>query len=281
MRKAIEGKKIPFLLSCTGFVYTLTDLILWLNHASVCSTEGCKLIGTFTRFGESIFLLAGVLLFALLSFLFYSLLKTKICVDYFLKQVIDLIFFMSMAVEGYLVSFQLFTAHITCLYCLSVFGLFILTAFSYLIFYRRIEVVFTFFIFVSVFIVGYFVSFPTTGLNKVACTHIINKGNPQERCYLFSGKDCKHCERVVEFCKKEYTGDLSLYLCSAEKCLPTLKSLGVSEVPAMLVEDVTGKKKEILMGSNFVLRFFQSRQLLKPWEMLDFNGICKIGEPCR
>ena len=58
--------KLFLIVSIVGTLFVLTEMVLRYFRKSICSTVGCKLVASYTRFGDISILLIGFLIFSLL-----------------------------------------------------------------------------------------------------------------------------------------------------------------------------------------------------------------------
>ena len=261
--------------SALGVFYVLCELILYFQNKTLCYTEGCKVIMGLAS-NEFFILLIGLILFFSLNILFMINPKKNVF------PIIDTILVSALAVEGYLLGIQFFALSQFCEFCLGVFLLISLIAIIYMLSYRRFTTIFGFISFIAVFLGTYLVSPPSLGLSldHMAFIHYI-KGKPNTKWYLFTKKDCPHCEEILHYCLNQYQGDLDLYVCSAQKCSLLLKTLGINTVPVLLIEG--NARKEIIVGESCIMERMREKKLAFP-ELLPFGSAgnaCTINQPCQ
>lgn len=112
--------KLFLSVSIIGALFVLTEMILRSFSQSICSAVGCQLVARYARFGDISILLAGFLIFSLLTtFAVMSLYFNKPAFGKY----INLILIVSLACEGFFTGFQAFRIYMPCFFCLTVFGL--------------------------------------------------------------------------------------------------------------------------------------------------------------
>ena len=258
------------LISILGTLFVLIELIMHLSHTSICHTEGCKLVSQYARFGDAFVLLTGFVvlgILALLSGINLSLKKDK------LDTLIDLILILSLTCEGFLVGMQAFRIHKPCAFCLTVFSIFvILSILRILTGHKRVSTGFAcFFCIFSLF----YLILPAS--NSVCL--------PQDKLILFYGQGCSHCKKVLEECRQ-----CNMRVCalpaSVTKYQAFLNSLGIDEVPVLLVNNK--REKKILVGETEIERYLTSLAVNKSIFSNSSNFLssspakaCKIGKGCR
>ncbi|MDL1970377.1 MAG: hypothetical protein LWW94_05295 [Candidatus Desulfofervidaceae bacterium] len=285
-------RRLCMYLSLLGVILIALEWRLFLQGKSLCQGVGCKLAITFAR-DETLLLAVGLIFFTLLVFLFafapsritlysfstFSLLRIHALTH---LRIIDVILLSALAAEGYLVGFQLFVLNRLCSFCLGVFGIVCLITIVYAFAYKRFYLVFSgILIWAAVLLATYLVSVPVVGrgLENLASAHYV-KGTPQTKWYLFVKEDCPHCEKTLDYLLHQFKGDMDLYVCSAKKCYLLLRSLGIEEVPVLLI-DKKGKK-EILVGDSCICKQIEKKVQIIP-ELLPLRppkGVCGIGSIC-
>jgi len=235
MRRFLAG------LSLLGAFFITLQWVLKHHGKSLCQTEGCQLAMGLAH-NESLILFIGMITFLTLGILFLSPHKRTF-------YGIDLILTGVLSVEGYLLGIQLFFLSHLCDFCIIIAILFFVISLLYSITYHRFTPIVGIFCLFIITLATYLIS-PKTDLKEMAISHYI-KGKPQKCWYLFVKNDCPHCKHILNYCLNQQK-DLELYICDADKCSFFLKSLGIKEVPALLID--SKQKKEILIGERCILQ---------------------------
>lgn len=263
------SKHVPLMIALFGIAYTFIELVMNLADGSLCTTDGCRVVDSFARYGEIPVLLIGLVFFAGVSALFIyrlllqrswrpKLLRLPIIGDSAEKVLvfIDAMLISGLAVEGYLVGFQIVSARAFCHFCLGIFAIIVILTISYSIIYRRYTALVAILSFASVLFITFLINVPNApvDLKKIA-SEKIGAGNSDITGYIFYGKECSQCEDVIQYCHRETLQDVIIYLCPADKCEAALRTFGIADVPAMLIDN--GEAKEILTGGNPILEYLE------------------------
>ena len=100
----------------------LVEAVLQSFGKSICATEGCKVVAQFTRFGDLTMVLLGFGTLALITVLAAQEMRS---VSARSERVINFLLVVSLAGEGFFVGYQLFRLDAVCVFCLGVFGIFV------------------------------------------------------------------------------------------------------------------------------------------------------------
>ncbi len=230
-RKRIE--KIFLGVSLAGALYVLTELVLQIFGASICHTEGCKVVAQYARFGDVSMLLIGLLLFAGLAAL--AALNLDSGREGFAKY-INLIVITALASEGYFTGYQAFSIHAPCLFCLTVFGLLVVLGLLRLFSGER-EIIAGFAAMAAVFSLMYLV-LPAGG-----AAHIPDDG----QFVLFYSKECKYCAQVI---KEIDDNKIPVKHVLVTEYSAFLKGMGIDHVPTLYVNK--GYEKTFLTGKDAI-----------------------------
>ena len=114
--------KYFFILSVLGSLYLLVEAGLQVFGRSICVSEGCGLVARIARFGDLSTVLIGFMALGLLALLSGLNLRRQ---SGLLDSAINLALIAALAAEGFFVGYQIFWLPEMCLFCLSVFGLFL------------------------------------------------------------------------------------------------------------------------------------------------------------
>ena len=266
---SVSEKLFP-LVSFAGLVFVSVELVMQLHSASVCGTEGCRVVAAHARYGDMAMLLPGIAVFLVLASL------SAINIFQHTKQfdfIINTTLTASIIAEGFLVGYQVFRVHVSCIFCLSVFVVFVILGIMRSREGHK-EIISGFAGFAIVFSLFYFVLPASTNCDCLGNNRIV----------LFYGKNCSHCEKIRELCDD---CDLQITQLSVEEHGGFLKSVNINEVPVLLINDKT--EKRMLIGEGRIRKYFLNNQYRKQrsaWVSEVFSssahaGTCKAGIPCK
>ncbi len=227
-----------FLLLCSmGVGCLLFEAGLQWFGGSVCRSEGCRLAVRLTRFGDIFMISVG--LGVLITLTVLSALNRKRPRPV-LRDLIHLLLVGALAVEGFLVGYQLFWLPEICWFCLSVFGLFLILGFLRMLAGQK-EAVFGLAA-MAALVMGSGLVLPPPG-------------NPipfKQKMILFISEDCKHCAEI----KAELEArKLDVLWVQVDRYANTLNSLGIDSVPTLLIN---GRFEKIfLTGQDSIRRYLQ------------------------
>ncbi len=236
--------RLFWVVSLLSTLYLFLEMILQFSGTSLCATEGCKIVAQQTRFGDVSIVLLGLLTLLLITALSgWNLRTPHIGRENFL----NLILVVSLAAEGFFSGFQLFRLGTWCAFCLTVLG--ILTALGILrILSGHREVLAGFSSLIALVLLFYLV-LPAGGPPL-----------PQgQKIVLFYTQDCKYCSEIREELEKNNVQFAHLLV---KEYSATLKSLGVEQVPTLLINGPY--QKTLLTGREAIRRYLPS---------LTFKGI--------
>lgn len=291
------------LIPIIGLAVTLVALVSQILTNQPCPSQGCAVVSTLATYGEFPILIAGIMLFALLTlFGFCCVFFNKWiqsannilnCIKLSPQSLFKIIITASFAVEGYLVAVQALVVKTFCPFCMLVLSILILTAVVFALYTRRyfssdtslLPLITA--VFVSSFLGVVFVTPGTlhiTSLSEIAEAQI-QKGNPSGTFYLIYGDKCSHCEDVISYCS-EFNGDIDVRLCPIEKSKPLLKTLEINSVPTMIVNTPT--RMEIIVGSTKIIDYIRSSKTYSALEYSPYHhpffsegdSVCSDVSPC-
>jgi len=218
-------KVILYFLTLLGEIINLTQMYLQIHHESLCSSNGCKIVDSFARYGNGFMCGVGAFVFLLL-FAFLVLEEKRP----FFGKLFDLVLMASLAGEGYLLGFQLFGVGTICHFCFGVFLIFV-TLGVFRILHGSRWVWFGYWALLAVLVVTFFV--PPKGFTPL----------PKEKFVLIYSPSCPHCKRVIELLKSKKIRFAGV---NYRKVLNFLYTLGDTDIPVLVVR---GKGKfTILVG---------------------------------
>lgn len=271
MNKISSISRILFpLISFAGVALVSVELIMQLQSSSICGTEGCKIVAGLARYGDITMLLPGVAVFSILAFLSG--------INIFLHEkrfdfIINVLLTASLVAEGFLVGYQAFRVHVPCVFCLSVFAVFIVLG-AIRILGGHKEIISGFAGFTLIFSLFYLV---LPAVNNCNCIG-------DNRLVLFYGKNCPHCETVKRLCRN---CDFQVNELPAEEHGEFLRNMNIDEVPVLLINEKA--EKRILIGEARIKKYLLNVKYNKEksaWMSGIFSssahaGTCKVGEPCK
>jgi uncharacterized membrane protein/glutaredoxin-related protein len=198
-------------------LYLLLETVLQSFGKSICPTEGCKVVSQYTRFGDLTMVLLGLGTVAVITALAARGMRS---VNEARDKIINFLLIVSLAGEGFFVGYQLFRLHAICVFCLSVFGIFVVLGILRILAGHR-EVLAGFGALAAVLTLFYLI-LPTGGTAL-----------PLDQKYiLFYSPDCKHC---AEIRKELEENKIEVRHVEVKEYAPLLKNLGIEHVPTLLV----------------------------------------------
>jgi uncharacterized membrane protein/glutaredoxin len=226
------------IVSGLGSLYLLAESVLQAFGKSICATEGCKVVAQYTRFGDLSMALLGLGMLTLLAVLAHAGLRSESPAR---DRWINFLLVASLAGEGFFVGEQLFRLHALCVFCMSVFGIYVALGVLRLLAGHR-EMLAGFGALAAVLSLFYLV-LPAGGTALPKDVSLV----------LFYSPDCKHCSEVrkeMEELKIEAAHVL------VQEHAATLKNLGITEVPTLLVN---GRyERSFLTGTDAIRRYLAS-----------------------
>ncbi len=227
--------KYFFILSVLGSLYLLLEAGLQVFGRSICVSEGCGLVARMARFGDLSTVFIGFMALGLLALLSGLSLRRQ---SGLLDSAINLALIGALAAEGFFVGYQIFWLPEMCLFCLSVFGLFLtLGLLRWVAGWKETAAGFAAFALVLCFV----------GL-------VLPPRGPaipsDKKMILFYSEECRHCSEIKEEISKS---KLEITPMLVKDYTAALKSLGVNSVPTLFVN---GRyEKLILTGKEAIRRY--------------------------
>lgn len=211
------SNRLFLIVSILGALYLATEAVLLSFGTSICATEGCKVVAQYARFGDRSFVLVGLAVLVLLAGLAWQSAREESATR---DRVMNAVLMAALTAEGFLVGYQLLWLSTVCVFCISVFGIFVtLGALRVLSGHREALAGFGALVLLLVLFV---VILPAGGKRLPKDAKII----------LFYSTECKHCTEIrteIDASGIEVTNVLISEYAS------TLKGLGIEEVPTLLV----------------------------------------------
>lgn len=227
--------KYFFIVSVLGSIYLLLEAGLQVLGRSICVSEGCGLVAQMARFGDLSTVFIGFMALGLLALLSGLSLRRQ---SGLLDSAINLALIGALATEGFFVGYQIFWLPEMCLFCLSVFGLFlILGLLRWVAGWKETAAGFAAFTLVLCF-VG--LVLPPRGPALPS----------DKKMILFYSEECRHCSEIKEEINKS---KLEITPMLVKDYTAALKSLGVSSVPTLFVNG--HYEKIILTGKEAIRRY--------------------------
>ncbi len=243
-----------------GFALSLIELVLSFFHKSLCDAYSCKLVASYVKYGESVIIFIGVVVFFVLIILELSKHNLK-------EYIIDTILISAFATEGLLLSFQIFSLKVICYFCFSIFLIFLI-----LVVLRLLQKHYSMLFAIGAFISVFFMSFL-----------IMPNLSPLKSGYdLFYSKTCPHCEKTVVFLEKMH---ISINKYSAQNYRNFLNNIGINEIPVLFVN--LPNEKKFVIGQENIEKYFGSRPQNNSYNfqnnnynILNNSQTCIIGDNC-
>jgi glutaredoxin len=235
----MNGKYLSALLfliiSALSTLTLLVEAVLQFFGKSICATEGCKVVAQFTRFGDLTMVLLGLGTVALITVLAAQEMRS---VSVRSERVINFLLVVSLAGEGFFVGYQLFRLDVVCVFCLGVFGIFVVLGGLRILSGQR-EVIGGFGALLAVLSLFYLI-LPAGGTAL-----------PRDAKYiLFYSADCKYCSEIrKELDEKK----IDVRHVEIQEYAATLKNLGIEHVPTLMVNGP--QEKIFLTGTDAIRRY--------------------------
>lgn len=198
-------------------LYLLLETALQSFGRSICATEGCKVVSQYTRFGDLTMVLLGLGTVAVITALAARGMRS---VSEARDRTINFLLIVSLAGEGFLVGYQLFRLNAVCIFCLSVFGIFLALGILRVLSGHR-EVLAGFGALAAVLALFYLI-LPAGGTALP----------PDAKYILFYSPDCKHCTEIRKELEEK---KIEVRHVEVKEYAPLLKNLGIEHVPTLLV----------------------------------------------
>lgn len=244
----MNGKYLSALLflavSALSALTLLVEAVLQFYGKSICATEGCKVVAQFTRFGDLTMVLLGLGTTALITVLAAQELRSASARS---ERVINFLLVTSLAGEGFFVGYQLFRLDAVCVFCLGVFGVFVVLGVLRILSGQQ-EV-----------IAGFGALFAVLGLFYL----ILPAGGtalPRDAQYiLFTSADCKYCSEIRrELDEKK----MDVRYIAIQEHAAMLKNLGIEHVPTLMVNGP--REKIFLTGTDAIRRHLLTCEQAQP-----------------
>lgn len=236
VRKRILGRSF-LIVSILGALYLAAEAVLLSFGTSICATEGCKVVAQYARFGDRAFVLAGLAVLLLLAWLAW---QGRGDGSARVDRAINAILVTALTAEGFLVGYQLLWLSTVCVFCISVFGIFAtLGALRVLSGHREVLAGFGALLLLLVLFV---VILPAGGQRLPKDAKLI----------LFYSTECKHCTEVR---KELEASGLEVEHVLIKEYASTLKSLGIEDVPTLLVN---GPYEKVFLTGTAAIRNYLS-----------------------
>ena len=230
-----------FIVSIAGALYVLIDVGMNIWRTSLCTSEGCKAVARYARYGDISFLIPGALVFLLLAVLSRP---GSARYGQFGDKLISTILCAAIASEGFLVGYQAFRVHEPCWFCLGVFALFALLGIIWFM-SGHWEIITGFAGFAVVLALFYFILPVNNTTGDSLGDHI-----EQNRLTLFYSSTCKSCVEIENLCKD---CNIVLNKVDADEHFDLLEGMNIYEIPVLFVND--NEEKRVLIGMTKIKAF--------------------------
>ena len=244
----MNGKYLSALLflavSALSTLTLLVEAVLQFYGKSICATEGCKVVAQVTRFGDLTMVLLGLGTLVLITVLAAQEMRSVTTGS---GRTINFLLVVALAGEGFFVGYQLFRLHAVCVFCLGVFGIFVVLAGLRILSGQR-EVIAGFGALVAVLSLFYLI-LPEGGTAL-----------PRDAKYiLFYSVDCKYCSEI----RKELDQmKIDVRHVEIREYAATLKNLGIEHVPTLMVNGP--QEKIFLTGTDAIRRHLLTCEQSQP-----------------
>jgi glutaredoxin/uncharacterized membrane protein len=215
-------------------LYLLIEAALQAFGKSICPTEGCRIVAQYSRFGDLAMVLMGLGTVAVITVLAARGMRSFSAGR---DRVINFLLVTSLAGEGFFVGYQLFRLNAVCIFCLSVFGIYVVLGGLRVLAGHR-EVLSGFGALLAVLSLFYLV-LPAGG----------NALPLGQKYILFYSPDCKHCSEIRRELEEH---KIEVRHIDVREYAPVLKNLGIEHVPTLLVNGPY--EKHFLTGAEAIRR---------------------------
>jgi hypothetical protein len=221
------------IISALGSLYLLTEAVLQSQGKSICANEGCKIVAQYSRFGDNAIVVPGLVVLVVLALLTAKDLRT---VSVTRERIVNTLLAAALAAEGFFVGYQLVWLSTVCVFCLSVFGIFVtLGALRVMAGHQEVLAGFGS---LAVLYALFFLVLPAGG-----------SALPRNRQYiLFSSTDCKHCAEIRKELEERHLDVLHV---AVKEHAAMLRNLGIEHVPTLLV---SGPVEKVFLTGNDAIR---------------------------
>ena len=227
------SQRLFLTVSILGAIYLATEAVLLSFGTSICATEGCKVVAQYARFGDRAFVLAGLAVLLLLAWLAWQGRNDE---NARAGRVMNAVLAAALTAEGFLVGYQLLWLSTVCVFCISVLGIFVtLGALRVASGHREVLAGFGALLLLLVLFV---VILPAGGQRLPKDAKLI----------LFYSTECKHC---TEIRKELDEGGVEVEHVLIKEYASTLKSLGIEDVPTLLVN---GPYEKVFLTGTAAIR---------------------------
>lgn len=226
--------RIFLIAGALSSLYLLLEAVLQSFGKSICATEGCKVVAQYTRFGDLSMVLMG--LGTVVAITALAARGTR-AASAGRDRLIDFLLVVSLAGEGFLAGYQLFRLNAVCIFCLSVFGIFVVLGALRVLAGHR-EVLAGFGALLALLALFYLV-LPAGGTAL-----------PLDQKYiLFYSPDCKHCSEIRKELEEH---KIAVRHVDVKEYALLLKNMGIENVPTLLVNGTY--EKHFLTGADAIRR---------------------------
>ncbi len=263
-------KGIPLIALIASLAVGVQIILILFTGEAACFNEGCKIIERLTTVSPLFFNLVGFIYFLVVfgaAMIVRSRPPSK-------KEWLPILLFAGMAVEGVLLSYQIFVAHIFCLYCLFLFLMvLLLNAMS-----GRFQFISAAVIVIAISIIFSLLSFgPSVAISRYQSlgegTFAVKScESPLKNLYMMFSSNCPHCQNVLKAlescnsCEFHFNPvdqiesldfpDLTFNSSYSPEINRTILSLlGIEEVPVVIVRNPDGLS--IIKGEENIIHYVE------------------------
>jgi len=244
-------------------------IVLFLGKEGLCLSQGCQVVDQLTKVSPLIFNIAGLFFF---QAVFWGLYRVASESENRVK-IVRFLLLVGLAAEGVLVGFQQVVAGAFCTYCLIVLGFIVLLNLLAGIKQLMAGALLFGVVVLAFSSLEYNHSQRSPQATKEGVFASKINSSPAATVYLFFSSTCNHCQRVLEVMRN--TASISMhfnpidtlssfdvsgaalnpnYSPTANKTL--LTSLGIDEIPVLLVRTTTGFS--IIKGESASIAYLDS-----------------------
>ncbi len=228
-------QRLFLIASILGAIYLATEAVLQSFGKSICATASCRLVASYSRFDDILFVLAGLGVLSLLAVLSGQELRRP---EEPSGRLISLLLIAALAAEGFLVGYQLFWIRTLCIFCISVLGIFLLLSLLRIASGDR-AVLAGFAALAAVLALFFLLRSPAGAPLPREAKHL-----------LFSSDDCRHCAEIRTEIGR---AGLEVQVVQAKEHAALLRGLGIEHVPVLLVRGTY--ERTFLTGAEAIRQY--------------------------
>jgi len=215
---------VPLLLAVLGAIVLSLESYLTLYGKSLCKTDGCQIVSNYISISEPLLITFGAVFFWILSALFFFSNRNPDKLQPF----VIVLLLLTLAFDGTLIGFQVFTIQQTCVICFATATVLILIALFYFIQQRLYTLLLcSIFIWLGTFGANSILVMPAPqgayyNMSFVSLAGTDNPVNDHPQMTLIMSMSCPHCLEVIKFLSKNYPLSQTLRLATTDTDPQTL-----------------------------------------------------------